>query len=88
MDVGCGRCTEADRSITLPPGMCCGDTVEDLISKIYLPDLERKPDWWFSEHTILSCKNDDVDHLNSEILDLFPGEQKIMQSADSLVTDS
>ena len=68
--------------------MCYGDTVEDLISKIYLSDPERKPDQWFSEHTILSCKNDDVDFLNSDILDTFTGEQKIMHSADSLVTDS
>ena len=90
LDVGCGRCTEADGSITLPPGMHCGDTVEDLISNIYpnISDPERKPDQWFSEHTILSCKNDDVDYLNSDILDMFTGEQKIMHSADSLVTDS
>ena len=86
--VGCGRCTEADGSITLPPGTCYGDTVEDLISKIYLSDPERKLDQWFSEHTILYWKSDDVDYLNSDILDMFPGEQKIMQSADSLVTDS
>ena len=59
-----------------------------LISKIYLSDHERKPDQWFSEHAILSCKNDDVDHLNSDILDMFSGEQKIMQSAGSWVSDS
>ena len=34
--VGYGRWTEVDGSITLPPGMHCGDTVEDLISKIFL----------------------------------------------------
>ena len=81
---------EADRSITLPPSMHCGETVEDLISNIYpnISDPERKPDQWFSEHTILSCKNDDVDHLNSDILDMSSGEQKIMQSAGSWVSDS
>ena len=70
--------------------MHCGDTVEDLIFNIYpnISDPERKPDQWFSECTILSCKNDDVDHLNSDILDMFPGEKNVMQSADSLVTDS
>ena len=90
MDIGFGRCTEADGSITLPPGICCGNTIEDLISKIYrnIFDPERNPDQWFPEHTILCCKNDDVDHLNSNILGMFPGEQKIIQSADSLVTDS
>lgn len=90
LDVGGGRRTEADGSITLPPGMRCGDAVEDLISQIYpnISNPERRPDQWFSERTILSCKNDDVDHLNSDILDMFPGKQKIMQSADSLVTDS
>ena len=81
---------EADRSITLPPSTHCGETVEDLISNIYpnISDPERKPDQWFPEHTIISCKNDDVDHLNSDILGMFPGVQKIMQSAGSLVTDS
>ena len=34
--VGYRRWTEADGSITLPPGMHCGDTVEDLISKNFL----------------------------------------------------
>ena len=36
---------EADRSITLPPSMNCGETVEDLISNIYpnISDSERKP---------------------------------------------
>ena len=34
LDVGHGRYTETDGSITLPPGMHCSDTVEDLISKI------------------------------------------------------
>ena len=41
-----------------------------------------------SECTILSCKNDDVDNINSDILKTFPGEEKIMQSADSLIMDS
>ena len=48
--------------------------LEDLISKIYLSDHKRKPDQWFSEHAILSCENDDVDHVNSDILDMFSGE--------------
>ena len=51
-------------------------------------DPERKPDQWFSKCTIISCKNDDTGHLNSDILGMFPREQKIMQSTDSLVTES
>lgn len=92
LDVGSGKrtCTDPDGSITLPAGMRCGDTINDLISCIYpnISDPEQRPDQWFSERTILSCKNDDVDNINSDILKTFPGEEKIMQSADSLIMDS
>ena len=44
LDVGSGKCTctEPDGSITLPAGMCCGDTIDNLISCIYpnISDLE------------------------------------------------
>jgi len=36
---------------------------------------------------LLSCKNDDVDDLNSDILARFPGEEKVLRSADSVVTN-
>ena len=72
----------------LPAGIHCGGTVEELIFSIY-PNKsinQQRHDNWFSEHTILSCKNDDVDHLNSDILKMFPGE--IMQSTDFPVADN
>ena len=72
LDVGSGKCTctEPDGSITLPAGIRCSDTIDDLISCIYpnISDPEQRPDQWFSEHTILSCKNDDVD--NCHILEI------------------
>ncbi len=46
-----------------------------------MPD---KPDQYFLEWNILSAKNDAVDDLNQVILDLFPGEEKILQSADKV----
>ena len=35
-------------------------------------------DAWFSECTILCARNDDVDDLNSKILDKFPGQLKTL----------
>ena len=36
-------------------------------------------DAWFSERTILCARNDDVDDLNSKILDKFPGQLKTLR---------
>ncbi|KAI0758704.1 hypothetical protein C8Q74DRAFT_1174310, partial [Fomes fomentarius] len=61
------------------------NAVENLISALY-PDIEipNKPDQYFLEQTILSAKNDAVDDLNQAILDLFPREEQILQSADKV----
>src|SRR6202050_3235161 len=75
-------------TITLYPEMHCGDTVDSLIDAIY-PGIAQgqKPDLYFKDRTLLSCKNDDVDDLNMDILAKFPGEEKVLRSADSIVTD-
>ena len=88
LDVGGGRNSNPDGTVTLYPEMRCGDTVDSLINAIY-PDIAEgaKPDDYFKDRTLLSCKNDDVDDLNADILAKFPGEEKVLQSADSIVTD-
>ena len=88
LDVGAERNSNPDGTVTLPAHMRCGDSVDSLIDAIY-PGITQggKPDKYFAERTLLSCKNDNVDDLNEEILAKFPGEEKILMSADSVTTD-
>ena len=44
-------------------------------------------DAWFSERIILCARNDDVDDLNSKILDKFPGQLKTFRSADKAIIE-
>ena len=68
--------------------MCCGSSPESLINGIY-PEIEEenKDDDYFLNHTILSCRNDDVDDLNATILERFPGEEKTYWSSDKVILD-
>src|SRR6202167_3833817 len=88
LEVGAGKNSNPDGTVTLYPSMCCGDTVDSLIDAIY-PSIAQgeKPDVYFKDRTLLSCKNDDIDDLNMDILTKFPGEEKVLRSADSIVTD-
>jgi hypothetical protein len=88
LKVGAGKNSNPDGTITLYPEMRCGDTVDSLIDAIYPGIAEgAKPDAYFKDRTLLSCKNDDVDDLNTNILAKFPGEESVLMSADSVVTD-
>ncbi|MDQ1532071.1 MAG: hypothetical protein QOE37_2176 [Microbacteriaceae bacterium] len=88
LDVGAGKNSNPDGTVTLPANMRCGDSVDSLINTIY-PGIANgaKPDDYFKNTTLLSCKNDDVDDLNADILAKFPGELKTLMAADSIVTD-
>jgi hypothetical protein len=86
LSVGAGQAITQDGTIELYPTMCLPqNTVEGLIHAIY-PDIAQgpKPDAFFLEHTILSSKNDTVDHLNQMILNTFPGELTVLISADKV----
>jgi hypothetical protein len=89
LELGAGRISNPDGTVTLYPEMRCGDTVNSLIDSIY-PGISQgeKPDEYFKDRTLLSCKNDDVDDLNSDILAKFPGEEKVLRSADCIVGDN
>jgi len=65
---------------------CTEHTVQSLIDTIYpgIGLLPHPDDHYFSEHTILSSCNDDVDDLNHAILNHFSGELQVFQSADSI----
>jgi hypothetical protein len=87
LDVGHGRHTDAEGNITLPNHFQCqNNTLTSLIDTIY-PHLPQNTGSaaYFSERTILSSKNDDVDDLNHFILDRLPGEEKVLHSVDTVV---
>jgi hypothetical protein len=87
LDVGHGKHTNNDGNITLPPYLHCPqNTVESLIETIY-PGIKSLPlpeDDYFSERSILSARNDDVDSINLKMLKDFPGEERLYHSADSI----
>jgi PIF1-like helicase/Helicase len=87
LEVGHGKHTDKDGNIDIPEQFHCPqNTVESLISTIY-PGVTAMPhphDNYFSERSILSARNTDVDDLNKRILDSFPGLEKVYHSADSI----
>ena len=64
--------------------MKCGETLSDFIDSIYHDVNICQADDYFSDHTILSVHNDDVDEINNLILFKFPGEQKVYLSYDKI----
>ena len=68
---------------------CEENKVASLINTIYpgisTPNLPN-PEQYFSERTILSTLNTEVDCLNAEVLRKFSGEAQVFHSADSIPT--
>ena len=82
LDLGHGRHTN---EIVLPDHFKCGEnSVESLINNIYpgFHLLLHQSDQYYSEQTILCSQNDDVDDINNTILEKFPGNPKVFNSAD------
>ena len=87
IDIGHGQHTNESGDVTLPESFKCAEnTVQSLIDTIYpgIGLLPHPEDHYFSQCTILSSRNDDVDELNHAILNHFPGELQVFQSADSI----
>jgi hypothetical protein len=88
LEVGHGQHTDAEGNIRLPDHFKCSEnTVESLIKTIYPNISEPHADEYFKERTILSARNNDVDAMNHDILNEFPGEELIFQSSDSVKND-
>ena len=87
LDVGHGTFTNELGCIKLPIHFkCTENTIASLVQTIY-PGINQLPlpsDQYFTEHTILTSRNDDVDDINSEILKQLPGEEREFLSADSV----
>ena len=85
IEVGHGKHTDNDNNIEIPPQFQLPDnSVEALINHIYpgIRDLPHPPDAYFSDCSILSARNDDVDDLNGRVITDFPGQEKVFHSAD------
>jgi hypothetical protein len=89
LEVGQGKHTSSEGSIiSLPDHMKCREnTVDCLIDTIY-PGIStgNLSANYFSERTILSSLNVDVDSLNMSVLSKFPGPSKVFHSVDSIPT--
>jgi hypothetical protein len=88
LEVGQGKHTSEGGMIALPDHMKCREnTVDCLIETIY-PGIGggNLGAEYFSERTILSSLNVDVDSLNKSVLEKFPGDSKEFQSADFIPT--
>jgi hypothetical protein len=89
LEVGQGKHTDEGGNITLPGHFKCHEnTVASLIDTIYprISTYLPNPEQYFSERTILSCVNTEVDSLNAEVLKKFPGQAQVFYSADSIPT--
>ena len=69
--------------MTLPPSMRCGNSINHIIDHIYPGVVAPQSDGYFSDHTMLSARNDDMDEINQLVLSKLPAQRKIYQSADS-----
>lgn len=66
----------------------CQD-LRSLINTVY-PEIHvvgTCDDKYLSERTILSSRNEDVEYINQEILEMFPGDTRTYISADSVVIE-
>ena len=84
LEVGQGMHTDEDGNIFVPDHMkCTVNSVDCLLDTIYpgLDDANLTPEY-FSEHTVLSSLNVDVDALNKVALGRLTGPVKEFHSAD------
>ena len=90
LEIGAGTHLNNDsQSISIPEHMICPDnSIDSLIDLIY-PGIRHgnKEDQYFLDRSILACTNDAVRALNSQLLDMSPGEKHVLLSADSVQFD-
>src|SRR6202023_191045 len=91
LDIGHGHHTAADGTIELPLHFQLPEnSLSTLIDNIY-PGIDQHPlpdSQYFSSRAILSSRNSDVDEINQDILNRFPGEESTFHSADSLLNNN
>jgi ATP-dependent exoDNAse (exonuclease V) alpha subunit len=91
LDIGQGRHTTAEGFVELSPSFQLPDnSLPTLINHIY-PGIDQHPlpgSQYFSSRAILSSRNTDVDEINQDILNNFPGEELVFHSADSVLNNN
>ena len=90
LEIGAGtHLNNNTQTVEIPQHMICADNaVDSLMDQIY-PDIGHgdKDDQYFLDRSILACTNDVIKDLNSELLDMFPGDKHLLLSADSVHFD-
>lgn len=83
LDIGQGRNLSDSCDVTLPTSMR-SPSIDALIQFVYpgIKDAASFPSDYFLNRVILSSRNDDVEDINLQILDLMPGDTQICHSAD------
>jgi ATP-dependent DNA helicase PIF1 len=84
LDIGGG---DIAPEVVIPAHMRVND-LENLIHNVYegvACHLPVPPPEFFLHRSILSARNADVDEVNLHIIRLFPGQEEILLSADSVV---
>ena len=90
LQIGAGTHLDINsQSIQVPHNIICQDnSINSLIDHIY-PGIQQgeKDDQHFLDRSILACTNDIIKNINSQLLDMFPGEKHQLLSADSVEFD-
>ena len=89
LNVGTGEQLNNSEKLTIPQHMQCPDyDVSSLIQEVY-PDIGvgEKDNQYFLDRNILAGTNDNVMQLNTQLLEKFPGERKVLLSANSVEFD-
>ncbi len=89
LTVGAGEGLTDDRTITLPASMwMANNSLSELIKYIY-PNIQAGhfQDCFILERTILSGRNDDVDEINQQGLDMFSGQETVYWSTDKTIEE-
>ncbi len=89
LTVGAGEGLTEDRTISLPASMRLADSsLSGLIRYIYSNITAGNfQDRFFLERTILSGRNDNVDEVNQQVLEMFPGQETVYWSTDKMIED-
>ncbi len=86
LEVGSGHGLGPEKTVELPANMRLQqNNLAGMVQAIY-PGIEdgNKPDHFFLERALLTCKNDMVQEINQYVLDKFPGPQSVVHSADKV----
>ena len=86
LSVGAGVGLDQSETIQIPQRMICPDfSINSLVDSVY-PGIDHgeKLDEYFLDRCILGCTNNSVMDLNEELLRRFPGEERVLRSADSV----